>query len=463
MTISYLHQDNLHFKPVSAYLLRGLLWVNVTLEKDNLDHTWQGKAICILSKTVFLGGAVVGIPLAIIEEVASGVIGLLGASLNYGLAEDGSLCLQKYSVKLLSYSIHSTLILISFIVLGIAHLNLFTVEAHIGQEHYEIPIPWKHYTPLAVGDHLLHLGSAATAQLVFGSVLDIAAGREFDGIHRVINLFRDGHPYMLNDVLEQIQTDFDLNILERMRAFSGELHTQFRNRLGEEFNFWELLSNEEYRERVLVEIQEVLHQAGVIEQLREGQDLFRFELNHFSVEEKAYQEHLQGLVKETLNTVCRDSQLYGLLDRNGTSGRDLILMCDADTYLPIATYTQYLEVSQELVCPQEFGPDLARYRERYVQLQAAQRVVSGLSVSEKTELVKKIFRGGDHDAQANVQACYLAISQLAVALHDGESPLMTKRAIDLRGGDGDLIATTSLFQEAYRQAAEGIDPEEGTQ
>jgi len=434
----YLSENNLHFKPLCARLGRAVAWASTTLQRNVPNAQWQGREVTFLSKAVLRTGSLVIIPLALIESTCLFVIFGLGMALNVLLCRSSSEVLQKYSLKAFSYSWHSLGMAFTFLILGIKapRLPSFTLNALV--------------------DHSFHLGSAGLVQAVVGGLVDARVGRDPSLIVlRSLNLFRDSHPSLLYDLVDQVQRDVNINLREGMRQIPTleeylNRHPEDRDFVGT-FNIRRLFGEEPYRLRTAEFVHRYLAEMRLVNpEFLRGEEL-RFELNVRNAEEAAYQDHLARLLKDSFVEIHRDNQLSGYLDNDGNSGRDLLEMVDASVWAPLAAYTQYKELLNLIVCPPVLSSNSRDFNRR-IELLVVSAQVRALTQSQENNLIEKILRGSDYHVDGPVQAAYLAINQLSSALIQG--PLMTQSAIDLRALEegGNIMSTRNLFQSAMQEA-----------
>lgn len=437
--------DNLHFKPICARLGRGVLWTTTTLQKKASETEWHGHVVRFLSKATLFLGAVILVPLALIESVSLFIIGGLGIAINKFLCQSRSQFLQKYSLKAISYAIHSGVVTIAMFILGLKNPNL------------------KYHTNNALVDQALYLGSAGFTQMTFGTAVDLAAGRSPQmAFERSLNLFVDSHPDLLNDIMTQIQRDFGLNLRERMREIP---HMEaFLNRHPEDrdfihnFNFTRLVNDQVYRRRAGEFLHRYLEEARVVRPQADEVEVnaLRFELNVNSAEEAAYQNRLGTHVRTAFLDIHDNPAFARCLDSGQYPGKDLLEMFDASIYLPVAGYAQYKELLEPIQCPVQFSGNLTDFNTRRQLLITAQNKVNLLTPDQRGRLVEKILRGSDMHTQGPVQEAYIDISFLAAALHRGA--LMTKTAIDLREIEGgNVLDVRNLFQKACQDAVGEIN------
>ncbi|HSX10147.1 MAG TPA: hypothetical protein VLF94_00300 [Chlamydiales bacterium] len=411
-TTVYLSRENLHFKPISARLMRGVLWGATTLEKKSNDIDWQGRAVHVASKAVMYTGAVLCIVIAAVEATCLLPIAAIGLLLNYFLregAENGFL--RKHSLKCVSYVLHN--LLLQAALIGIMYQNP----------------DLKYYTTNAILDNALYLLSAAAVQGIIGGRMDLHYHRplELTG-WRVLNLFRDGHPHMMLDVFDQVQRDTGTDLRERIGedlGFEGYLHRHPEDRqFINTFNI-ENCRDPAYQQRGAEFAQRFLTDAGIIRGGAEGPQLVLNQNNNGAAD--AYQDRIERHVKDTFLEVYRTPLLCAYLDRNG---RDLLDRIDPRVVPPLAAYAQYKELLREIDCPAQFGGNLARYNGRRASLLEAQQAVRALTEEQRRNLVQKTLRGAGYQVEPEVQRCFARINMLSADLYLG--PLASRMAIDLQ-------------------------------
>jgi hypothetical protein len=462
-------RNNLHCKPLCARLGRAVLWGATSLNRQAAQPNWRG--LHALSRITLIAGAVVSTPIALIETVALFIIGIAGLYMNDLIYDYRSQFLQKHTLKCLSYAFHSLLTGIFLCSTAYRNHNLLS---HM----YYVPI-----------DHLLHLGTAAVAQLIWGGKIDQKAGRPPETAHlRTLLLFTDNLPLMLNDIADQFNRESGLDFRERLRTLPFVIAHLARH--PEDRPFIDSFSvgrlqEDDYRHQAREVVQRYLadylaahHEDRdviahfSVDRLRErdyrnqlSQCLQRLlehmgfaqgiELNSLTPEERAYQERLSRFVKAAFLKIHDTPRLSSYLDRDGSRGTELLE--SLSVYGLLIDYAQYLELLEEIHCPKRFTGPLATYNKRRNDLIAAQESLRRLTEAERGQLVEKLLRGSDYEAPPHVQDVYLCITRLSSALMQG--PLVTRTAINAgaleRGGQ--IVEATNIFQEACREAQAEID------
>ena len=440
----YLSSGNLHWKPVTAHFARGSLWLTTVLQRNASPMAWYGRAVVFLSKANLVLTAFVLLPVAFIETTALFIIGGLGVVCNKLVYRNESEFIQKHSLKAIAYGLHSSIMVIALFALGV------------------MAFPLREHTPRALIDHGIHLVIAALVQTTVGAVLDRAVGREDrSSVVRLLNLFWDSHPALINDVITQVQRDLNLNLRSKMGRTPHvenylNRHPQARAFVNE-FRI-QSLRNRDYRLRTLAFIREFLVETQLVQP---GEDP---NLLEFNTTETVYQEALVRHLKNAFIDIYKNPALAKCLDsidKDGNvdqQGQTLLKDQDASIYGPLTSYAQYKELLEPVACPDQFIGNLARYNNRRADLIAAKRQIDDLSRNDRTRLIQKILRGGHYTPQEEkaisgpVKKAFLSIGKLAHPLHQG--PLMLKMGLNLGGGD--IIARKNLFQKAMREAIDEV-------
>ncbi len=412
---------HLHWRPLCRHVnVLGVIRPAIALQKIASETAWHGRVVRFISRALLVAGAFLTVPIALIEGVAFLIIGLLGLAINRFLCQNRSEWLQKYSLKTVSYSLHS------FFVGSVSFLMALK------------PPDLKIYTAAAAADHLLHLGSAISIQLSAGAALDRAAGRpDTRSTQRVIGLFVDSH--FAGDIIEQFQRDFAPDL--RGSLIQNPNIPQYLAQRPEEraalenFNLARLLQDADYRRETLRFVQRFINSTGIITVIDEN-----------NAESRTYQNRVSEFVQTSFLEIHRDANLFHWLDREEETGQSLLESLDASIYTPLATYAQYKEVLEPIQCPGNFGGN------RQAQLLHARRLVEHLSPLEKRQLVEKIL-GAEIVVGENVRDAYREIGTLAVPMYQG-SLLKQRGPIDL----ADPFAQRNLFQDACQRALEELQP-----
>lgn len=428
-------EGNLHFKPISARLARGVFWTATSIQKCAQEDRWHGFFVVMISKVAFFTGAILCIPIALIETAAGLALGAVGILLNQVFCNNRSEFLQKHSLKALSFASHSCAL----------SILLFLFET--------IKIPeLRFHIAYVVADHTLHLGSAALVQGVLG-----ASWTDPDSaMTRVFNLLKDSHPDLLEDFLAQLNNS---SLGERIRQTSQNYLTRHpEEQFVRTLNVRELIQNDTYRLRALGALQTFLTEEGFVRAVRGNARHLELILNN--EEELAYQDHLAGLVRDSFVAIHNTPNLWQHLNRDETQGNTLFERLDAAIHIPLARYTQYQEILQNIRCPNTFARgDFTQYNERQAKLLEAKGIVEALSPDQRDALVQKILRGEDVNAEGGVQEAFIKISALAFAL---QGPLMKNPTINLLGEEAEeFFRDHDLFQTACLEARDQIAPQEG--
>jgi hypothetical protein len=426
----YLKSDNLHYKPLSARLGRAVLWTSTSLQKKKPTSSCLQFTVTLVAKGIILGGALALIPLAAVEAASSLAIGTLGMVLNRSLWKNRSEFLQKFSLKFIAYGINSLVVVVALFALGLSNPNL------------------RFHTVNAAADHAIHIGSAAFAI----SFLDRSPSSE-----RLVNLLHDSHPTLLEDLLDQLQSDFGLDL--RGRVTENPTLTDYLRRHPEDRNFiqsfdFRRLSREvNYRRETLELLRRFLVDIRLI---RAGQPLANMnalELNQNNSDEGNYQDRLGALLKHSFLEIYRSAELSQYLSK------DQLANMQGEIFVPLSSYTQYKELLGEIGCPPRFSRHLERYNSRQRDLIAAKRQLDTLTTDQKSALVRKILCGSSFAVTGKVQEVYLKVSELANPLYRG--PLMKKHTLNLgtlgQGNFGQVFETQDLVQKACQEALAEIN------
>ncbi len=440
---AYTLNENLHFKPICARIARCTGWASISLQRYSSSE-WHGHILTFLSQATLVAGAILCIPLSLIESVAGFAIGSVGILINRFLIQDRSELIQKHSLKYISYSLHSLILSITALVIGLKRPMI------------------RYQTANAIFDWVIHIGSAAFIQSTVGSAIDRSVRRGPEtAMNRILNLFNDCNPDLLNDIREKINEDFHIHTQALMLHIPSleeyfERHPEDRDILAN-VSLDALMNNEDYRNQIGRFVRRYLSQIQMIGAgLNQAAPLI-LELNQNAPEESTYQNYLSETLKNSFLQIYRTPDFHRCLDTNENSGRELLRMLDADIYVPLTTFSQYQELLQPIQCPREFTGDLDQYNPRREQLIAARNLVNTLNEQQKRVLIEKILRGPDVEVAGEIQAAYLTIHQLSSPLYQG--PLMSRTVINLGGLErGEIIDRKNLFQKALQEAIAEIEP-----
>jgi hypothetical protein len=405
MSLSYLHENNLHFKPISAHLARCAAWASVELNKSASETRWHGHVVRALAKVTLAGGFCAALPIAAIEMLALGLISGLGIAIDYYLCGGGCEFLQKHSLIFLSYAINS---LGAFVLLRAMLKKIPTLRSH---------------SMVALYDWGARFCAAAMTQIQIGGWMDRSAGRNNEP--RILNLLFETLPEFGQDMVHQIQNDLGVRLPE-LPALQEYLsrHPEDR-RFIEEFDFHDLHQAAAFAQRFLAD-------ARLVHINRD--DPLRFELFVNPQGVADYQEHVAQLLKgaflELHNTPALSQHLEG--------GAQSLAEMQASIFTPLSAYTVYKELRQEIQCPEQLA-------ERRQRLLAAKAAVDGLSDEDRNTLVQRIL-GAEVSETAQVHEAYLKINQLAPDLYHG--PLLKKPVLDVNH----MQMEVDLFQRSLQEA-----------
>lgn len=427
--------NNLHAKPLSARLTRGLINATIAINKHAHERDWRGRTVRALSRAFLFSGAVLTVPVALIESIGSFAIGSCGLAINKYYYKIPSERIRHLSVKSLSFGMHVA-------------LNTFTLF----QLALKMPII-EYYTRNALRDYFIHISSAAITQGVIGA--SIGNPSEEVMKKRILNLFTDCHPSMLNDMLTQLLRDVHVSFSSKMREIPTmeeyyQRHPETRE-FVQDFDIRCLLSNPQYQNKAMLLLQEFLREIELLSPAVSGADPALFFLNRNSPKESQYQDHLTNLLKASFSEIYATPSLHRMLDQRDQDGKELLMTLDSTICIPLAAYMQYKELLSPVQCPEEFTGNLVQYNQRHTHLLSAKALVDALSPQQKERLAEKILRGADVQAEGPVQQAYLPICALASGLYQGQ--LMSRIAINLRElNEGNFIQTRSLFVKACQDA-----------
>lgn len=444
---TYLERNNLHFKPISARLTRGVIGASTAVMNSASETKWHGKVVRLIGKGTLLTGSVLSVPVALIELLSLTLIGTTGLAFNKLLYKNQSLFLQKHSLKSLSYALHSGTMVVALLLLirKLPHIHLYTVQALM--------------------DYTLYLGTAGAVQHWAGIYLDPLAGRDPDlAVTRPLYLLVDNYQMVGNDIVHQIQYDFNITLRSEWRqtpALQAYLvnHPQDREFIAS-FDLRRMFTDRAYRGNAIDGVMRFLRESRVLNQANIS-DGNLFDLNQATKQESDYQNHLANTLKEAFIEIHSDDTLSSYLDEEGSKGKERLEVIDAGIYTQLATYTQYKEILGPLLCPSSFTtPNLRQYNGRHQELLSLKTDLATFTEQQKVDLVRKILQGADFAVTDPVQVVYNKIGQLVSALTQG--PLMTRVSLDLRALDnGDqIMQSRNLFQNACQEAVAAVTPVE---
>ncbi|PIS02982.1 MAG: hypothetical protein COT85_02840 [Chlamydiae bacterium CG10_big_fil_rev_8_21_14_0_10_42_34] len=436
----YLVTGNLHAKPLCAHLSRAFLWASISMNQGADKNTWQGRVVLVISKTTLIAGACITIPIALIETVSLFILSSGGIALNTFILSNPSDFVEKYSLKLLSYSLNSSLVFITLIANTIFNREL------------------RYHTPVVLCDQLFHLSSAIITHATIGR--SVQQNPEVSNL-RIVNLIINRNSYALEDLLSSLQQDFNIHLRD---AFSSLLQEDGEFAMSEDdrnfihdLEFLRLYNDPEYLRESSQQVLRILNELGIIEPNEMNESLY--DLNEQSPEVASYQNRLASLLKDSFIEICNDPTSE-TADENGQTRKELFLVLDGSIYFPLTYYAQYKELLEPIDCPTNFRGNLREYNERRQTLIAAKRLIDGVIENNlEKDLIQKILRGSDYDAEVLVQEAYLQISSLATPLSQG--PLMNKSFLNTDAIEGgafaDLIVTKNLFQNACLEAVTEVE------
>lgn len=451
----YLDRNILHFSSLSNRLFTGIRFVGIAIDKASSPDRFHGRIVRFISKAIVASGYVLNSGLALTEAVFTLSIGLIAATVHMSSKAKFEF-LQKYTIKCLSY--------------GTESLTILSVQ---------ISLLWKRQFPNShllntIVNHGIYLGSAATTQIIFGSLFDHIAGRNSQdpnatrlSFRRVWFLALEDCRGFFQDALHAIERDFRL--LSRLRATlnTNISFTTFIQQRPEhaailsDLNITNLLTPT-YRARLINFVGDLMPQiAPNFAQITPNPRVVV--LGAYQVDDAAYQLQLQENIKRAYKDIHRHDVLAQCLaeDNLPQTGRDALEGFYGEIYVPIANLAQFYEIENPVMnCPAVFQTtDLLQFNARRGKIETAQKLLSEFSQPEKELLILKLLKGSSFtfpvDANpetiGKINTAFPLIVDLAGSLHQGK--LMTQLTFNL----DDVQATSnSLFQKACQDASTEI-------
>lgn len=468
----YLHEDNLHFKPLSARLFQAIQTAGTSMTQNATSNNWQGRFVRGFSIGFVAVGYVLNSLIAFAEGITTFAIALL-ALLAYKMSNSKSDIFQKYSVKCFAYSLNC-------FGASFAQLSLL----------FKGQFP-KFHVQNALIHHIVYLSSSFIAQAVFGSMFDHLSGRgslHYNGqthlMMRANRIVSDYIPEAVVDILNNI--DRDLRVPQMARDAQGNLNLEgffqlYPRHVGvlQDLNIG-FLQDPIQRGAILAFIGDYLRFSGVAQnaipdeinaagapEINNGVLV----MNRNSQVDRNYQNFLKSKVSESFLKLYNDQELVKFLspesnlsaEEAAKAGKSALRDLDAEIFIPLANFTQLLELEIVIQCPkeEEFGPELQpNFRTRFAKLTHAKEKLEKLNEQEKIVLVKKLLNSTydykkdlneEHQkmvTEANVLDVFKLVTELSNALHQGK--LMNHLAMDLNN-DGAMSAV-NLFVEGCRDA-----------
>lgn len=440
----YLLQNVIHICPLSARTNR--LLNNQSNYLQNLTSTdkWHGHLIRVLIKGTILSGLVLNFAVAHVEIITASIFGIIGTSIIYA-TNSKSERLQKYTLKCISYVMHSGLI--------------------IGYQLYQIYRFNKSRSNYMnnIIHNSLYLCSTIATHSFFGKLFNQHAKRE-NIISNISNsslfLLRclvEHIKYLFKDVIEneigEIGEIAEIDINEWISSLSLDglpnylIHLETINNLT-----ISNLIDENYRNLLYNLIEDLLVHFNLMEI-----DSDEVIISFLGVQDKLYQQKLHNFVKEAFIEVYRDNSLNIYFDDENESiqgGKEALLEGYPNIFIPLALMAQLKELEADtIVCPETFeGSQLIiAYKTRYEEVKAASKDLKALMPNEKSVLIQKLLKAESVTLDQKLQDLYLKICKLGGDLHQGK--LMSQETMSL----SDLnFSSNHLFQKAILEAVQEI-------
>lgn len=442
-------KDLLHFTPLSAHIMRGLQLAHVHLTKMAPGEGWQGRTVKIFAKSLVVAGYIVNLPIALIEFLALGVLGVFGGII-HSLSGKSFNFLERFSIKCMSYCFHSFAV---FVIECIAF-------SKIGTKHPFFP---KTFTQAAIVKQFSYVGTAALANnLMFQWFRGIGSPAANE---RMLQTLREGAPTAIVDIVQAFINDYapvQLNYVD-LQQFFDDLPVE-QQELLRNFDVTRI-REENYLQQYFPIIINFCMQANIIPTGEfEGADGAivnnELALNIYSEEEKNYQTHLKDCVKAAYKEMT-ESKLCKFLSKKEdfNEGLEMLEMYDPTATIPLAHLAQVHELDNSaLPCPLKFKhKDLEHYnnpsrRERVLKTKEQWLKTA---IADQVLMVERLIKGADFKMgdrsvqnQESWDNLYKEIASLASDIHQGK--LMSVLTINLTDQN---FSSINYFGKAWQEAA----------
>lgn len=444
-------ESSLHLMPLSSRLMNAVQNGHAYLQKSAPKEGWQGHFVRHFAKGFAFCGYLLNFPIALTEFVALGIIGFVGGMIATTGVE--SAALEKFSIKCLSYSLHS------FVVFSIQCIAL----SKLTQDSIFMP---KTFTQAAILSEGAYLGSCAFANYV--GALWFKGTKDPSLKTWPLNALREGAPQAIVEVLGAFLRDhahLSLQMID-LNEFYNQL-PENQQTLLRNFNILRITEpgymQQYYPIIILFLIQANILAGGDGVEAIEIEGTNEIQLNIYSDLEKSYQAYLKDCIKAAYKKMV-DKDLVKFLDKDNDSHQALEMLAsfDPSAAIPLAHMAELIEISKgdEPFCPEEFKHEsLCAYnnpsrRERIMEAYADWFV---MDPSDKELLVERLIKGSDFQLdgrevkdQKSFDHLYKEIASLAADLHQGK--LMSVLTFDVASQD---FSSVNFFGKAWQEALEG--------
>ncbi len=443
-------ESYLHIMPLSSRLMNAVQNTHAFLQKSAPKEGWQGHFVRHFAKGIAFCGYLLNFPVALIEFVALGIIGLAGGIVATTGFENPAL--EKFSIKCLSYSLHS------FVVFSIQCIAL----SKLTNDSIFMP---KTFTQAAILSEGAYLGSCAFANYV--GALWFKGTKDPSLKTWPLNALREGAPQAIVEVLGAFLRDhshLSLHMID-LNGFYNQL-PEAQQTLLRNFNILRI-TEPGYMQQYYPIIIHFLIQANILAggegaQAIEIEGTNEIELNIYTDLEKSYQAFLKDCIKEAYEKMIEED-FVKFLDKDNHSGQahEMLATFDPSATIPLAHMAELIEISKgdEPFCPEEFKHEsLSSYnnpsrRERIMEAYADWFV---MDPSDKELLIERLIKGSDFELQGRVvknqsgfDHLYKETASLAADIHQGK--LMSVLTFDVATQD---FSSVNYFGKAWQEAAQ---------
>lgn len=456
------YRNLLHFKPLSHQICRGLTFIGTCLQQSENPETKWAKFKIGLAQGIVGVGYALNTVVAVIESIAALTFSILALSL-HAITRARSTMLQKFTLKLCAYSIHS---------IGVTGLQIYCLKKGFFS---------KYHTLNAAANHSMHAISAIMSQFI-GYGFDRWAGRNpasndqrpSPSVIRIIRILIELAPAILNDITRGAARDFAVHLRDNQNNPDLQVFLQNNPNYTEilqRFNYGEVRSNALYRGQILQLIGNYFIQAGILRRFSANlnerpmaspaqapEQIQVFGINN-NEKDRNYQIELTVLIKKTFIDLYYNEDLISMLSDDKTKpqkeqveeGRDNLETLFGDAATKFAHYVQYQELQSPIQCPETFAAhELQPYNNRYELIKDAKKRLETLSPEEDKILVEMLLKTAEFDLnacglkderKAFIQKLYTDIGVLDNQLHHGK--LLAQKFVNVQE------LTQGNFNEAF--------------
>lgn len=433
-----LDQKVLHLKPLSPRIFHGAQHLHISFSKIQFEKGWQKISAKILSNSLLAASYVLAANAALIEGLASGVLGMTGALTQLLISRKSDL-IEKYSIKTLAYSLNC----LATTAISITSLIYFL------NKNNDWALPKKHITASMLSG-TAYLSAAALAQLFCTAMFNSIKGIKNDSPNvRSDQAIIEGTPWVFANIARSLHREFetvdDFNIKDARKYAEDYItaHPPVRRDWLGHFDLGTFI-NEHVISSVSSLIDQYMRQNHFVESdsiyARNENEII---LARFTASEENYHSHLKTCVKEAVRLMYANRWArYMDIANDYETGLESIEYFMPECTIPLANIAQLIEIERSICCPKRFTQEQLKVHDsRREDLLELKPMLDDMSENDKELLIEHLIKTShfelgprSYDNMRTVDHLYNKICELAGNLHQG--PLMTLPSINCETYEG---------------------------